>query len=403
MVPYLRAANVKDGRLDLSDVKEMNFGPAEQAVFSLRRGDVLVTEGSGSLGAVGASATWNGEFDGTVCLQNTLLRFRPRPSTDPRFLAWWCRHAFADGLFASIATGANIFHLSAERVRALPMAHLQLPHQRAIADFLDTEIARIDALIAKKRRMVALLGEEVRQARRSALTAGIEGLVGRHVGPPVVRPAADWVRRRLSTLVETPQGGVWGEAPGESDYNVACMRVADFDRWSATASSQDPTIRSIRSQQLDRLRLEPGDLLLEKSGGSEKQPVGFVARFVDLSLDTPTVCSNFVARLRPRRDVDAEYLSHLFAAIYDARLNVPYVKQTTGIQNLDVEAFLAQDWAIPARDQQRRIATELAALFEHLTHGRGLLKRQVDLLAEHRQALITAAVTGELDVPGVAA
>jgi type I restriction enzyme S subunit len=48
MVPYLRAANVKDGTLDLSDVKTMNFTPDEQRLFSLQPGDVLVTEGSGA-------------------------------------------------------------------------------------------------------------------------------------------------------------------------------------------------------------------------------------------------------------------------------------------------------------------------------------------------------------------
>ncbi len=156
---YLRAANVKDGELDLSDVKEMNFSPTEQVIFSLNDGDVLVTEGSGSLGAVGASAVWSQDLPGTHCFQNTLLRLRPRPGTNPRFLAWWARYAFADGLFAIIATGANIFHVSAERVRSLPMTYLPLPEQRAIADYLDRETARIDVLIAAKQRMLSLLDE----------------------------------------------------------------------------------------------------------------------------------------------------------------------------------------------------------------------------------------------------
>lgn len=102
MVPYLRAANVKDGYLDLSDVKEMNFTPDEQRVFSLRPGDVLVSEGAGSLAAVGASAVWDGSLAGVVCFQNTLLRLRPMSAvTSSRFLAWWARHAYASGLFAS--------------------------------------------------------------------------------------------------------------------------------------------------------------------------------------------------------------------------------------------------------------------------------------------------------------
>src|SRR5690606_26012790 len=144
MVPYLRAANVKDGSLDLTDVKEMNFTPTEQHIFALQPGDVLVTEGSGSLGSVGSSSVWNGDLQGTVCFQNTLLRLRPRGETDSRFLAWWARYAHAAGLFASVATGANIYHLSAERVRALPCNAPPLTEQRRIADFLDAETARIN-------------------------------------------------------------------------------------------------------------------------------------------------------------------------------------------------------------------------------------------------------------------
>ena len=166
MTAYLRAANVQDGRLDLSDVKSMNFDPSEQARFSLRAGDVLISEGSGSLASIGATAVWNSEIDGIVCFQNTLLRLRPRPSTDHRFLAWWCRYAYASGLFESMATGANIYHLSADRIRSLPMAHVPLATQRTIADHLDTEIGRIEATIDNERRVLDLLAE-----RRQALIA----------------------------------------------------------------------------------------------------------------------------------------------------------------------------------------------------------------------------------------
>ena len=171
MTPYLRAANVKDGELDLSDVKSMNFEPNERDQFSLQRGDVLVTEGAGSLAAVGVSAVWNGEIEETICFQNTLLRLRPKGSTDSRFLAWWCRFAHAGGLFASVAQGANIYHISAERVRSLPMAYAPLVVQQAIADYLDAETSRIDAIIKKENQTVNLLVERW----QSLITAAVTG------------------------------------------------------------------------------------------------------------------------------------------------------------------------------------------------------------------------------------
>ncbi|WP_435176071.1 restriction endonuclease subunit S [Actinacidiphila sp. bgisy145] len=172
MVPYLRAANVKDGRLDLSDVMAMNFTSDEQRVFALRPGDVLVTEGSGSLKAVGAAAVWAGEICGTVCFQNTLLRIRPRVGlADGEFLEWWARSAFASGEFASIATGANIYHLSAERVRSLVTRFPDLDEQRRIATQLAVETRKVDDLIATRGRQLNVLAER----RQALITAAVTG------------------------------------------------------------------------------------------------------------------------------------------------------------------------------------------------------------------------------------
>lgn len=174
MTPYLRAANVKDGFLDLSDVKEMNFSPAERQRFGLRAGDVLVSEGAGSLAAVGAAAVWSGEIGGCVCFQNTLLRLRPRPGVDGRYLAWWARHAYADRQFAAESTGVNIYHLSAERLRNIEMPAPDEATQRAIVAFLDEETGRIDDLRSLRERQMNLL-----QERKNALiTAAVTGQLG---------------------------------------------------------------------------------------------------------------------------------------------------------------------------------------------------------------------------------
>jgi hypothetical protein len=76
MTPYLRSANVGYGVLDLSDVLQMNYDPAEREKFGLRYGDVVVSEGSASANAVGMPAMWRDELRGPVCTQMTLLRLR---------------------------------------------------------------------------------------------------------------------------------------------------------------------------------------------------------------------------------------------------------------------------------------------------------------------------------------
>jgi type I restriction enzyme S subunit len=171
MVRYLRAANVKDGRLDLSDVMEMNFNPVEQQTFGLQPSDVLVTEGAGSLAAVGANAVWEGDLQGTICFQNTLLRLRARPGHDPRYLAWWARFAYESGLLASVASGANIYHLGAETARVLPAWVPSTARQVEVADRLDRDVSLLETQVNLRRRQVALL----RERRQALITAAVTG------------------------------------------------------------------------------------------------------------------------------------------------------------------------------------------------------------------------------------
>jgi type I restriction enzyme, S subunit len=138
MLPYMRAANVKDGYLDLSSVLQMNFDQREQATYRLQAGDVLVSEGCGNVNEVGANAIWRGELPGVVCFQKALIRLRAMEgASDTAFLGYWARHAFRSGMFKSIARGTNIWHVSAERTCELPFPDLSVVEQRRIADALD--------------------------------------------------------------------------------------------------------------------------------------------------------------------------------------------------------------------------------------------------------------------------
>jgi type I restriction enzyme S subunit len=134
----LRAANAKDGYLDLTDVLVMNFTPAEQMTFALEPGDILVTEGCGSLSQIGANAVWNTDLPGTVCFQNTLLRLRAIPGkTTPSFLRHWARFAFSSGLFARVATGTNVFHIGSTRAKQIRVSCPNMETQANITETLD--------------------------------------------------------------------------------------------------------------------------------------------------------------------------------------------------------------------------------------------------------------------------
>lgn len=373
MVPYLRAANVKDGVLDLSDVKSMNFDPSEQARFDLQPGDVLVTEGSGSLSAVGASAVWRGEISSVVCFQNTLLRLRPRATTDPRFLGWWCRYAFADGLFASVATGANIFHVSAERVRSLPMTYLDLGEQRAIADYLDTETTRIDTLITKKRRMIELLEEKIE--------AAVSDLLWK----------SGWPTTRLKYLCGLPTSGNRDHGSfTQDDSGVPCLRGLNVRRRRLDLEN----LFRISASDHGRLRqtqLKSGDLVIVRSGlaGSAAAiPEGF----------GPCNCVDLVV-VRRSEAILPRLLEYL---VNSTEAQEQVARHSAGALLTHFNAVDAGNLLLPVppRTDQARILRAIDSEGASLARARSALEEQVQLLSEHRQALITAAVTGELEISG---
>jgi len=213
-----------------------------------------------------------------------------------------------------------------------------------------------------------------------------------------MRARADWRPTRLKYTVESPVNGVWGADPTGADDDVACVRVADFHPATGGLKAVVPTLRSVEPNLLGGRLLKRGDLLLEKSGGGELQPVGRVVR-VDRDFERHAVCSNFVARMRPAHGFDSIYLYFIHQALYRAGLTQPAIKQTTGIQNLDADSYLSQHIVAPPLEEQQRLgerlqaevadiefALEQARLLQRLLHERreGRLDTLLDADAEPR-------------------
>ncbi|WP_164513571.1 restriction endonuclease subunit S [Janibacter indicus] len=96
-----------------------------------------------------------------------------------------------------------------------------------------------------------------------------------------------------------------------------------------------------------------GDIVLEKSGGGDNLPVG---RTVLFDHEITAVPTNFAARVRPTSGVDSRYLTYLLRHLYESGATARAIKQTTGIQNLDTDAWLTTEAPLPSEDEQLRIA-----------------------------------------------
>jgi len=377
IVPYLRSANVTDGALDLTDVKSMNFTPEEQRVFRLAPGDVLVTEGSGSRDTVGTSAVWNADFPDPVCFQNTLLRLRPRLGvTDGRYLAWWARYARSSGQIAAVSSGANILHIGSDGLKRLRITVPSLSDQRRIADFLDDRLARIDRIIAARREQL-LLAAHAYDSRREAVFLG--AATGR-----------DMQLRRLNCVVQTGPFGSQLHSEEYVDSGWPVVNPTSISRGRLRAVPGMAINGEVRAR-LQRHILREGDIVFGRRG--ELGRAGLVT-----SEEVGWVCGtgSLLVRLK-----DVRVLSAYVAEVLATSAARHYFRtQSVGstMDNLNTEILMSVPLRIPSVTEQGRILGVLARVAAEMHATKNDLTESIDLLAEYKSSLITAAVTGELDV-----
>jgi type I restriction enzyme S subunit len=140
--PYIRAANITEAGVDLSDVLEMEFSDTEKETFALKVGDVLLTEASGSPEHVGRPAIWK-QAHGLYCFQNTVLRFSPEGiGSEHAFYSFLAMQKL--GVFSQLSGGVGINHLSAGKFSALMVPLPPLNEQVALVESIKDGLSKCD-------------------------------------------------------------------------------------------------------------------------------------------------------------------------------------------------------------------------------------------------------------------
>jgi type I restriction enzyme S subunit len=140
---YIRAANITESGLSLDDLLDMEFTPAEQEIYRLQAGDILLSEASGSPDQVGKPSIWNDEVP-NCCFQNTVIRLRPEKLSS-RYLLIVFQHFYFNKLFARVAAGVGINHLSAAKFAALTVPVPPLLEQEIIVSEVEQRLSVIEA------------------------------------------------------------------------------------------------------------------------------------------------------------------------------------------------------------------------------------------------------------------
>jgi type I restriction enzyme S subunit len=388
----------------VTEVKKKNSGGREDNLLSLSYGNIVRRDIATADGLLPESFdSYNVVFNGDTVLRLTDLQndqrslrvglveevgiitsayvtIRPRKDLHPKFLNYFLKHMDFRKDFYALGAGVRQ-SLKFDELRSVKIPVPSFSEQKAIADYLDSETARIDTLVKKKTQLIESLGQKwINELRESVET----------------QPNAEILQ--LRRCIEKVVSGNWGSEPGTADQDLLCIRAGDFDFRNYVANRG--VMRGYSSDDIEKSRLRKGDLIIEKSGGGEESPVGRVVEWKSDELAIPT---NFAAGVRVNKRVSRKYLLYVFAMCYASRLTTRSIKQTTGIQNLDMGSYLSEKVPVPSLEIQDLIVKKLDNALADIRITQDRLAVQIDLLRERRQAMISSAVTGELEIPEVAA
>ena len=257
-----------------------------------------------------------------------------------------------------------------------------LETQKAIADFLDCETARIGRLIETKQRLVALLGEKRSALISAAVTGGIDPLSGQYR-----TPEAD--------------GGVTNRVPIKHLFDVSRRMVLPTDfgneplfHYSLPAWHEhgDGIVENATDMASGKLLLDGGEILVSKLN-PEKGAVLLAEHH-----EIPTVCSpEFIALIPRAIDRRFAYFFMLSAPLRH-QLNASVESVTNSHKRARVDRFLASKIELPNPETQKAIADFLDRETARIGQIIDKTQQSIVLLHERRTSLITAAVTGQMDV-----
>ena len=381
----VRLIRTSDIRTDgsLSDAEQGVFVPdtVVEPRHRLQVGDILFSR-SGTLGR----SIRVQEAASEMTFAGFLVRFRPVAEADPRFVEYCANSAPFQAAVEADAVTSTISNFNAEKYSEVRLPDVAPDRQRAIADYLDTETARIDALIAKKQRMIELLDERLRVWISRAVTSGLdEAAVLKPSGLEYVNQIpAHWGRVPLSSVCSF-EAGKAHEPFIEDEGRFICVN----SRFISTAGQ---TVKNC-SRNLSPARRSDVLLVMSDLPNGRALARAFFVDEDDIYAVNQRVCIISPHGVEPRfafyqLDRNPYFLS------YDDGSNQTHLSNST---------FTKFPMLIPPAEEQRAIADFLDELTANLSRASRLLSQQIELLRERRQALITAAVTGELGVPGVAA
>ena len=375
-------------------VAGMDFMPAtatedQIAKFTLRAGDTIITKDSETADDIAVAAHVPHDLPGVVCGYH-LSMVRPREGIHGVFVKRLFDSAYAKSCFAVRANGLTRVGLSQYELDNVDMPVPPPTEQAAVATFLDCETAKIDALIAEQQRLIELLQEKRQAVISHAVTKGLNPNV------PMKDSEIEWLGEVPEHWQVRRLGVLFREVNEQGKDELPILSVSIHDGVSDKEMAEEELDRKVtRSDDRTKYkRVTAGDLVYNMMRAWQG---GFGTVEVEGMVSPAYVVA------RPRSEIMTLYVEHVLrtpAAIEQMR------RHSRGITDFRLRLYWDEfkniSVPVPPTGEVRAICAAIDGMAKQAEALEAEAHSAIALLQERRSALISAAVTGQIDVRGLA-
>ena len=362
--------------------------------FSLRSGDVLITKDSETWLDIAVPALVSTDLPGVLCGYH-LAHIRPSEDCDGAYLSRCLTAVGPRDQYQMAANGITRFGLTGSAIGNSALPQPPIAEQRAIATFLSRETAMIDTLIERKERLVDLLQERRTALISQAVTRGLAPHVGTKNSGVDWFPdiPAHWQAKRLKSLATVSLSNV-DKKSVEGQTSIRLCNYVDVYGADSINADSDFMPATATADQVHRFSLRRGDVLMTKDSETWMD----IAVPALVSRDLPGIlCGYHLAHVRPRKGYDGAYLNRCLSA---AGLRDQLRIEANGVTRFGLTSAAISNFVLPVPPivEQRAIADFLDHETAEIDALVAKVRDAIERLKEYRLALISAAVTGKIDV-----
>lgn len=380
--PYLKAQNIQPTGIDLSVVDNMWFSPDEKSKLLLKNNDVLISEG----GDVGRSALWQGQLD-ECYIQNAINRARAINGNSPYFLNYWMIYLKSADFINTLCNKATIAHYTAEKVETSPLLLPDSDEQLHISLFLAHETAKIDKLIEKQQQLIELLKEKRQAVISHAVTKGLNPDV------PMKDSGVEWLGEvpehwkliKFSHCVSIRSGQVNPRKFPYCDYWLIAPNHI------VSGEGRIINLETAKDQGADsgKYLCRTGEVIYSKI-----RPALVKAC---LSPSDTVLCSADMYPMTSYNGLTNNFLLLYLLSDVFTRFAVNQADRVA-MPKINRESLSDCKIPVPPIDEQEKICSHAREALEKLDVLLQKSQLTIEIFQERRTALISAAVTGKIDV-----